>query len=184
MPYRRQALLQIDSDQPIKGKIRIRSVPRVDPFAGYLRAESRPAREARSKANDPWLAANGRGHFAGLFLNSEGTTRTPRLDGGLRVRLDGGATSWRQPLAAYFHGKNDPPEYPEAGPASGFPVVSRDGERWRVAAYRWHLADPIVFARALEVAGGPNVVNNQDQIHTSVALFWYGEHPGPARAGD
>ena len=59
------------------------------------------------------------------------------------------STHRRVVLLAYFNGTKDRPEYAEVGPASGFPLVQREDGAKRLGAYRWHVTDPIVFARSL-----------------------------------
>lgn len=184
MPYQRGAKLQIDSDEPISGKIRVRTLPGVDPSAGYFRARFHTLRGAVPERGYELVAEQGRGHFVGLFVLAEGSrANASPLDGSsLNFTLDGASSARRERLLAYFNGTKDRPEYAEVGPASGFPIVLKDDGAKRVGAYRWHVTDPIVFARSLTAKLGPDDVATAAPDMRAV-VFWYSEHPGPTRSG-
>jgi hypothetical protein len=59
MPYRSRALLRIDTEAPLEGRIRVRTTRGVDPDAGYLRGA---VWETRGR-----LVSSGRGHLAGFI---------------------------------------------------------------------------------------------------------------------
>jgi hypothetical protein len=175
MPYNRQAIVQIDSEQPIKGLIRVRSVPEVDPRAGYLRAALR-------RGGRPWLTEEGRGHYVGMFLVADGPTGAPRPLGDLvRFAGQGEGGSWQAPLVQYFNGTIDRPQFAEATPTFGFPLIVRDEGAWQLGAFRWQLFDPIVYSQSLRVESESDA--NAGARDVRAAIFWYSERPGPIRAG-
>jgi hypothetical protein len=188
MPYRRQALIQVDAEEPVKGLIRVRTVAGVDPGAGYFRAVYRAAPVNLSEAGFDWLQAQGRGHLVGLFLVTETPAQShQRLAGSVRLAADGGPASYGQGLAGYFNGgwiaAQGPRDQAETSPVSGFPLFRRDGEGWRVAAYRWHATDPVSFSRSISAGVEPPDVN-RSAAGLRAAAFWYSERPGPSGAGD
>jgi hypothetical protein len=117
MPYRRQARLRLDAPGPIRGLIRVITVPEVDPDAGYFRASVEEVDESR-----PLLARWGRGHLAGLLAVADGRT-IPRAEAVLLDSLG----------------------RPEVHPAHGLLRNVTEGESRRIAFYRWHVADPLPF---------------------------------------
>lgn len=184
MPYRRGAKLQIDSDEPLNGMIRIRTLAGVDPSAGYLRAAFRTLRGAAPEGGYELMAEPGRGHFVGLFVLAEGSgANASPLDGvSLSFAIDGASSARRERLLAYFNGTKDRPQFAEVGPASGFPIILKDGGSKRVGAYRWHMTDPIVFARSLSAKLGPDDVTPA-AAEIRAVVFWYSEHPESTRSG-
>ena len=149
-----------------------------------------PARLSHGQAAPPaggfeLLGERGRGHFVGMFLVAQGAGENANpLDAAASFFNDGAKTARREGLLAYFNGTKDRPQFAEVGPTTGFPIITKgdDGGR-RLGAYRWHLTDPIVFARSLDAKLGHNNVAKAAAAIRGAA-FWYSEHPGPARAGD
>jgi hypothetical protein len=186
MPYRRQAILRIDTEKPLKGTIRVWTVDRVFDDDGYFHAAFREATPTRSKENFGWLKDEGRGHFAGVLLMTEGNAKLPYwLEGDDQFTIDGRLAMHGTGTEDYFNcgwyalpGRLD---RPACYPSHGFPVYRNRGETWQAAAYRWHLADPVPFARSIDAGiehGGENNVN----ANYRAAVFWYSERPGPSPA--
>lgn len=187
MPYRRQFILRIDAEKPIKGTIRVRTAPGVLDGAAYFHAALRQANPTHSKQDFSWLEDRGRGHYAGVLLMTEGKAKLPYwLEGDDRFQIDGRLAIHGTGTEDYFNcgwyalpGRLD---RPACYPTHGFPVYRQDGETWRAAAYRWHLADPVPFARSIDAGiehGGANDVN----ANYRAAVFWYAERPGPVSSG-
>ncbi len=186
MPYRRQAIVRIDTEQPIKGTIRVRTRSGVAPDAGFFHAVERQSIPTRAGTDFTWLKEDGRGHFAGVLLMTEGKAKLPYwLEGDDRFTVDGRLAIHGTGTEDYFNcgwyalqGRLD-------GPATyavhGFPVYrNRGGGTWQAAAYRWHLSDPVPFTRTIEAGiehGGDNTV----PANYRAAVSWYSERPGSFR---
>lgn len=183
MPYRRQAILRVDTAKPIKGSIVVRSTKGVASDAGYFRATFRESLPTRPKEDFAWLTEDGHGHFAGVFLVTEGKAKLPFwLEGDDRFTVDGRLAIHGTGSEDYFNcgwyaleGRlNGPASYP----AHGFPVYRRKGEGWQAAAYRWHPGDPVPFGRSI-VAGIEHGGENDFAADYRAAVFWYSTRPGP-----
>ncbi len=186
MPYRRQALLQIDAEEPIQGLIRVRTLPGVKPGAGYFRARYRASSSSKPGADFEWLNEVGRGHYAGVFLEAEGQGKLSRwLDRVDWLTSDGRPALRGTGLAHAFnggwHGVKGRLDQAQVFPLSGFPVLRQEGMTSRAAAYRWHLTDPVPFAHSVTAAIGHGH-DNTFAADDRAAAFWYSERPGPVRA--
>ncbi|MFO0892246.1 MAG: DUF2961 domain-containing protein [Isosphaeraceae bacterium] len=185
MPYHREAVLTIDSDKPIRGAVRVRSQVGLTPDAGYFRAslQQAPMLPGRDFA---WLNEQGRGHLAGIFLMTRGKAKLPYwLEGDDRFRIDGRLAIHGTGSEDYFNcgwyalpGRLD---RPACYPVHGFPVYRQLEENWEAAAYRWNLADPVPFRRAIE-AGIEHGGDNRFPADYRAIVFWYSEQPGPSTA--
>jgi Protein of unknown function (DUF2961) len=176
MPYRTQGLLEVDTEKPLEGRIRLRSTAGVALRAGYFRAASWPG-PAR-------LADTGRGHIAGLLVvENKASARPDAAAGTGQLVLDGRA---RGPLAREL----GLPGSDVATPTLGRLRAGSDGP---TAAYRWLVADPLQYDRTLviEPAPGRDAVNgvgagsggNAGVVAVRVAVFWYAERPRAATSG-
>jgi hypothetical protein len=183
MPYRRQAMIRIDSAKPLKGRLLVRTLPGAAADAGYFRAGLREATPPQPKQDFVWLEENGRGHFAGVLLLTDGKAKLPYwLEGDDRFEVDGRLAIHGTGTEDYFNcgwyalpGRLD-------GPATyavhGFPVYRNRGETWEVAAYRWHLPDPVPFSHSIK-AGIEHGGENTFPANYRAAVFWYSERSGP-----
>ncbi len=183
MPYRRQGILRIDTDKPLKGTVLVRYEKGVADDAGYFRANLREALPTKKDEDFAWLREQGRGHFAGVFLMTEGKAKLPYwLEGDDRFKVDGTLAVHGTGSEDYFNcgwyaleGRLD---RPGTYPSYGFPVYKNQGEQWQVAAYRWHLADPVPFSKSIEAGIEHGGVNDFIADYRAV-VFWYSEKPGP-----
>jgi D-arabinan exo alpha-(1,3)/(1,5)-arabinofuranosidase (non-reducing end) len=187
MPYRRQALVRLDTELPIRGTLRVLSVPGAEAAAGYCHAHYVEALPTKPRVDFPLLTDRGRGHYAGLFLATEGRAKLPFwLEGDDRFNVDGRLAIHGTGTEDYFNcgwyalkGRLDGPA---TYPSHGFPVYRQDGDTHRVAAYRWHLADPVPYAQSIE-AGLEHGEVNLFEADYRAAVFWYSERPGPRPSG-
>jgi Protein of unknown function (DUF2961) len=184
MPYRRQASLRIDADRPIRGKIRVRFQKGIEADAGYLRASYRQALPTRPKEDFVWLKEEGRGHFAGVLMSTQGRAKLPFwLEGDDRFTVDGKLTIHGTGSEDFFNcgwyalkGRLDGPG---AYASHGFPIYrSPENEVWQAAAYRWNVADPVPFSKSI-TAGIEHGGENQFEADYRAGVFWYSEHPSP-----
>ena len=189
MPYHRQAIIRIDTEKPLKGTMQVRtlstgSLPTPPFFIAPCSSRFRP----RAGEDFTWLKQKGRGHFAGVLLMTEGKAKLPYwLEGDDRFKVDGRLAIHGTGTEDYFNcgwyalpGRLD---RPAAYAVHGFLEYSSHGETWRAAAYRWHLSDPVPFARTIEAGiehGGENTV----AANYRAAVCWYSERPGLLRTVD
>ena len=177
MPYRRQALLQIDTERPIRGTIRIRSTAGVDADAGYFHAAARKA-PAESGVPFEWLNDRGRGHYVGAFWEVEHEGRPDAWPKGpIQFAVDGRAAfpgENRGEFPTALPGLSGGIDRPVTYPLHGVTALRTEGEAMRMAAYRWHLADPVPYARSVSATS-----SRRGGVDTLAAVFWYSERPGP-----
>jgi hypothetical protein len=163
MPYRRTALLQIDSDVPIRGVVKILAEPTVDDDAGYLRAAQVGFVDSGRGCSVARLRDRGRGHLVGLVEADQGSDAnevragsskmpTGRQSGSrvARIRLDG------ETVAA--------------------------GEPTDLGLFRLRVSDPLVYTNSFEVDVEVRVDPMQQAAVASerpLVGFWYSERPGP-----
>jgi hypothetical protein len=185
MPYHEQAVLRIDTSRPLRGTLQVRTVQGIAPAAAYLRASLRDAIPTRAKQDFSWLSEKGRGHFAGVLLITEGMAKLPYwLEGDDRFHVDGRLVIHGTGTEDYFNcgwyalkGRLDGPC---CYPLHGFPIYRSLGQSWQVAAYRWHLSDPVPFSQSIS-AGIEHGGENDVSADYHAAVFWYSERPGPFR---
>lgn len=126
------------------------------------------------------LQAIGRGHYVGTSLAMQQPAARNWigfLEGDEMAWVDGEETpSWNGTgTEDYFGGGWYFAWGPFAAPFHGCPY--KEPQESRIGAYRWHLPDPITFARSLKMViehGGGNDVPGCD--YTSVA-YWYQTEP-------
>lgn len=161
-------------------------LPSLPPGTGYFHARYRQALPAAAGRPYEVLSAQGRGHYVGTVLSviqsepgwfGEGDERI-YVDGEAAPRIEGTGTE------DYF---NDAWSLRVAeGPYTGVPVAEGTDVGARMTAYRWHVVDPIPFARAFRFdvehvgwtynADGTvrSASEERADLFSSVA-FWYQE---------
>ncbi len=158
------------------------------PTPGFFHCVQRQSIPTRSGQDFNWLKNDGRGHFAGVLLVTEGKAKLPYwLEGDDRFVVDGHLAIHGTGTEDYFNcgwyaleGRLD---RPGTYPVHGFPVYRQLGETWQAAAYRWQPTDPVPFARAIE-AGIEHGGENNVAADYRAAVVWYSERPGLARTVD
>jgi hypothetical protein len=186
MPYRDQAFLQIDSETAIRGRIRVRGVRGVAADAAYFRATYREfgGAGARPAVAFEGVELSGRGHYAGTLIavpGAAGVVTRPgevgRSIGDVRWVIAGLGTE----LAIDWSPSRPVPCDP--APTHGILLGRGDATVPPAAAYRWHAADPIPFARPLRAAIELDPRAAPADVRALVAVFWYSESPGPLNGG-
>lgn len=186
MPYRRSARLRLDTEQPIRGTVRVLTTLKVDPGAGFFRAHYTEALPTQPHVDFPFLNLEGRGHYAGVFLATEGRAELPLwLEGDDRFTVDGQLAIHGTGTEDYFNGGWYAVEgrlsRPATYPSHGVPVYGKQGAFMRAALYRWHVADPVPFVHAI-AAGIEHGEVNTSPADYRAAVFWYSDRPGSGRA--
>ena len=134
-------------------------------------------RDPRTTSTDPHviLQAEGEGHLVGVSLNAEGYDDSYwYLEGDEAFWVDGEFRGQGTGTEDYFNGGWYFQDGPFSAPYHG--VVYMEPERGRVAAYRWHLPDPVRFRDSirmeLEHGHGNTVVAD-----VATVAYWYQTEP-------
>jgi len=121
------------------------------------------------------MAARGAGQFVGLSLNAEGYDDSYWfLEGDEVFWVDGEFRGQGTGTEDYFNGGWYFQDGPFAAPYHG--VVQMEPQRGRVAAYRWHLPDPVGFRDSIRVELEHGHGNEVVADLASVA-YWYQTEP-------
>jgi hypothetical protein len=134
-------------------------------------------RDARTAGPEPHrvIEAQGKGQFVGLSLNAESYRNNLEfLEGDEFFYVDGEFRGQGTGTEDYFNGG----WYFQAGafdaPTHG--VVVKDDERGRIAAYRWHLFDPVEFDDSIRIELEHGHANTVVADYATVA-YWYQTEP-------
>jgi hypothetical protein len=180
MPFRRRARIvvengtgrEIDAFYYNVGWVRTEDLPRnLRTFHAWWHRNPRTADTLPHVVLD----ARGRGVFAGLSLNAESyDDRLWFLEGDEAFVVDGVFRGQGTGTEDYFNGGWYFDQGPFAAPFHG--VVVKDEARGRIAAYRWHLPDPIPFHSSLQVTLEHGHANEELADYATVA-YWYQAEP-------
>lgn len=134
-------------------------------------------RDPRTTSAEPHLIldAKGSGQFVGLSLNAESHAgRLWFLEGDEIFTVDGEFRGQGTGTEDYFNGGwyFDQGEF--AAPYHG--VVVKDDTLARIAAYRWHVPDPIPFHESIRVELEHGHANEEVADYATVA-YWYQTEP-------
>ena len=134
-------------------------------------------RDQRTTSREPHriLEAVGSGHLVGVVLNAEAYTDGYWfLEGDERFFVDGEFRGQGTGTEDYFNGGWYFQDGPFAAPYHG--VISMDPELGRIAAYRWHLPDPVRFRDSIRVELEHGHGNEVVADYATVA-YWYQTEP-------
>jgi len=159
----------------------------MDRRAGYFRAAYIAPSPSKPIDGNTYWSDRGRGHFVGIVLTTKGRGQPPIwLEGNGRFVLDGHpsirGTGTQDDLDRGGQARGGGLERPVTYPSYGIPVIDRGGGAFGLMAYRWHVADPVPYARSI-VAGPEQGEVDTSPADSRAAVFWYSEQPGPAQAG-
>ena len=134
-------------------------------------------RDPRTSSPEPHtvLDAVGSGRFAGLSLNAESSDQGLfYLEGDEIFTVDGEPRGQGTGTEDYFNGG----WYFDQGAfaAATHGVVVKDDERARIAAYRWHIFDPIPFHDSIRIELEHGHANEVVADYATVA-YWYQTEP-------
>ncbi len=134
-------------------------------------------RDSRTTARAPHLLldARGRGAYLGTSLNVQSASRNLGfLEGDEIFTVDGQPRGQGTGTEDYFNSGWYFDEGTYAGPYHG--LIIKDDTLGRIAAYRWHLPDPIPFERSLRVAIEHGTENTEVADYATMA-YWYQTEP-------
>lgn len=134
-------------------------------------------RDSRTTAPAPHtvLEAAGSGHLVGVSLNAESYSGSYWfLEGDEIFTVDGEPRGQGTGTEDYFNGGWYFQDGPFAAPYHG--VVLMEEDRGRVAAYRWHLPDPVRFRDSIrmEIENGHG---NEEVADYATVAYWYQTEP-------
>ena len=134
------------------------------------------SRDLRLRADQPHLVADieGAGWFVGTSVSAQGYDSTLAfLKGEEHLRIDG-RTIRQTTTPDYISGPDMANEEAFTGAFHG--VVLRDDELGRIAAYRWHLPDPIPFRSSfrLDLERAPT---DREAADFATVAYWYQTEP-------
>lgn len=191
MPFRKSARIEVvnESDRPLRGLyhnidwIQLDELPEDTP---YFHAQYRQEHPVENGKDYVILETRGKGHYVGTVLSVR--MRSPAWfgEGDEKIYVDGEATPsiWGTGTEDYFLSAWGLKKCKT--PYFGVPVFDGRGVGTFTSAYRWHLADPIVFTTGIKVTiehwgwVSPDETpdyratswNEREDDYSSVA-FWY-----------
>ncbi len=134
-------------------------------------------RDPRTSARAPHLLvdARGRGRYVGTSFNVQSLARNLGfLEGDEIFTVDGEPRGQGTGTEDYFNSGWYFDEGTFAGPYHG--LVIKDDALGRIAAYRWHLPDPIPFERSLRLTIEHGTENTEVADYATTA-YWYQTEP-------
>ncbi len=191
MPFRKRARIEIEnqSDKPLSllyfniDWIKLDDLPKDAP---YFYAQYRQEYPAESGRDYLLLETEGRGHYVGTVLAARFRSPAWYGEGDEKIWIDGEAkpSIWGTGTEDYFLSAWGLEKC--STPYFGVPFFDQRGIGGHTSAYRWHVADPVVFNKSIKVAiehmgwmsqdENPNYKatswNEREDDYSSVA-FWY-----------
>lgn len=180
MPYHTRARLEIlnETGLPVDAfyyQIGLVEPDRLAADVPTFHASWRRTRRTSAATPHEAVAAQGRGVFVGLSLNAESYgDNLWFLEGDETYEVDGEIRGRGTGTEDYFNGGWYFNEGPFAAPFHG--VVLKDETRGRIAAYRWHLTDPVRFHDSLRITLEHGHANEEVADYATVA-YWYQREP-------
>ncbi len=202
MPFRKSARIEVEnqSDKPLSllyFNIDWIKLPRLSSDVPYFYAQYRQEYPVEKGKDYVLLETAGKGHYVGTVLATRFRSPAWFGEGDEKISIDGEAepSIWGTGTEDYFLSAWG---LQKAGtPYFGVPFYDERGVGGRTSAYRWHIADPVVFNTGIKVTiehwgwmspdENPeyesNSWNEREDDYSSVA-FWYqtGEPTFAARA--
>lgn len=180
MPFRRRARIVVENGTGMEidafyyqiGLVEVDRLPRDLPtFHAWWHRDIR----TDDAAPHIVLDAKGRGRFVGLSLNAESYLGGFEfLEGDEVFLVDGEFRGQGTGTEDYFNSGWYFEHGTFAAPYHG--LVVKDEDRGRIAAYRWHIPDPVVFRESIRVTlehGHGNV----EMADYATTAFWYQSEP-------
>jgi len=180
MPFQRRARIVVENGtgRPIDALYyNIELVTGVRLPSGFATFHAWWHRDPRTTARAPHLilAARGRGALVGVSLNAQSYAKNLAfLEGDEIYTVDGERRGQGTGTEDYFNSGWYFDEGTYAGPYTG--LIVKDDTLGRVAAYRWHLPDPVPFRDSLRVTIEHGTENTEVADYATMA-YWYQTEP-------
>jgi len=124
------------------------------------------------------LEAEGRGNYAGFFLNVDNAQGGWYGEGDDMIFIDG--EKWPPSIhgtgTEEIFGGGAGPNHPYFGPYTGFHLVSSPDYSGKQSMYRFHVQDPVAFQKSICVTLEHGHANDYANDYSSTA-FWYQVEP-------
>lgn len=191
MPFRKGARIEVEnqSDKPLSllyfniDWIKLDDLPKDAPYFYAQYRQEYPAEKGRDYV---LLETEGRGHYVGTVLSARFRSPAWYGEGDEKIYVDGEAkpSIWGTGTEDYFLSAWGLQKC--STPYFGVPFYDQRGIGGHTSAYRWHVADPVVFQKSLKVTiehmgwmsedENPDYKatswNEREDDYSSVA-FWY-----------
>lgn len=148
---------------------------------GRLHAVWRRERQVKPGESYIILKAKGRGHYVGVYLYMRGLSlKNPPagglgfLEGNVRIEADGEVAYQATGTEDYFLSGWYFSGGPYTAPFHG--LIHKSDENHEIAAYRFHILDPIPFRESLTITTPHGEWNEVEADYSSVA-YWYQLEP-------
>lgn len=183
MPFRRRARITVENRSRVAldrlyWNLAVEAAERLPDDVLYFHAQFRRVTTQRDVPVTV-LEAEGRGHYVGTLLGMQ-----PRhgrslwyLEGNERVFVDADTapsvlgTGTEDYLSSGWYFDTGP----YSAPYHGAPI--KDTASARIGAYRWHIEDPIPFARRLRFTIEHGGTNDTPGTDYATVAYWYQTHP-------
>jgi hypothetical protein len=182
MPYGRSATVTLKADKPLEARLTlvVEKLPDWRGDLGYFHAVYNESLPTKKGVYHPWLTRDGRGHYAGTYLVTDGhhPSGLPcwlegdeifTCDGEMRIHGIGTEDSFN----CGWYGVKGRCDRPGSFPLHGFSVYRQGPNKQSIAAaFRWNLPDTIPYERSIraEIEHGPA---NELEVNYRSAAFFY-----------
>jgi hypothetical protein len=184
MPFAESCRIEIENDGPMPIKsfycmMGYYYFKELDENVARFHAKWRREKETKIGVPYTMLEANGRGHFVGCNLSMQGLEKERGfwfLEGNFEAYVDGektlsyGSTGTEDYFLSGWYFKLGTFHAPYHG------LVIKDEEKLRIAAYRFHIADPIPFEKSIKAVIHHGEWDDVKTDYSSVA-YWYQLEP-------
>jgi len=181
MPYAESATITLTAKRPITGKLGVHTTttPAWTATPGYFHAVYNESLPTKKGVFHPWLTRQGRGHYIGTYLATEGHGKTPMpfwlegdewftCDGEMRVHGTGTEDCFNCGWYAVPGRLNAPCAFP----MHGFSIYDKLNGYSRAAMFRWNVPDPVPYEESIEAKVEHGAVNDVKANYRSAAFFY------------
>lgn len=181
MPWRRSAVLRIDTAERCEATLRLIVEPVDSDFdgvrRGYLHAQYFEMLPTEGGLHYPILNREGTGQIVGFYLATEGLKGAPVwLEGDERIWVDGELVIHGTGTEDYFncgwYAVENRLNRAGVHPTHGFPVYGETDDTMQATAYRWHLDDPVPYGDRIDAKLEHGPQNDWDADYRSVVFFY------------
>ncbi|MBN2580278.1 MAG: DUF2961 domain-containing protein [Pirellulales bacterium] len=181
MPYPKSAKITLRSVTPFAGKLEVLTVKLREwsDDLGYFHTAYHESLPTEKGKFHPWLKREGRGHFAGVYLVTEGQVKEKMpiwlegdelftCDGELRIH----GTGTEDCFNCGWYAVPGRLMGPGVFPLHGFTVYRKDGEKNLAAMFRWFLPDPVPYEKSIQAEIEHGGINDVQADYRSATFFY------------
>lgn len=171
--------VQFHGVTPFQGTLTVLKTALTAPIEemGRLAVQVNEALPVKAGVLHPFLKIEGRGHYVGTYLLTEGPKGLPYwLEGDDIWNVDGELSIHGTGSEDYFncgwYALDGRLNGPAAKPPHGFPIYNETENTMRATAFRWHLTDPVPFEKTIDAAIEHGAENDKIADYRSVAFYY------------